>query len=70
MRGDWKFNQKNGSGNMKYENGDIYKGEWKNNDKNGKGIYYYNNGFEYEAIWENGEVIVSQRISNINLIKK
>ena len=45
--GNWIIDYREGSGKMKYNNGDIYNGTWKSNQKC-KGIMKYKKGDEYE----------------------
>ena len=42
--GDIEDGKKNGTGTMKYSNGDIYTGIWDDDDKHGTGTMKYNNG--------------------------
>lgn len=44
-----------GTGQMVYDNGDIYDGGWKNGIFSGHGIMKYRNGDIYDGEWENGE---------------
>lgn len=45
----------NGSGRVKFSNGDIYVGEWKNFLMDGKGTYYHYNGDKYTGEWKIGK---------------
>ena len=68
-RGDLINNKRDGYGEFKLKNGEIYKGQWKKGKRNGLGIEYYKNeNIKYQGvfkdneysgkgiyIWENGE---------------
>ena len=49
-KGDWRSNEKNGYGEMKYSNEDDYVGEWRDGQRNGKGEYKFKNGDSYNGI--------------------
>ena len=49
----WKEEKIEGKGELKYDNGIIFKGVFKNNKKNGKGKYIWPDGKEFEGIWKN-----------------
>ena len=50
--------EKNGKGEIKFHNGDVYEGEWVNNNLEtlfwGKGKYTHKNGSFYDGEWQNG----------------
>ena len=49
-KGEFKNNQRNGYGEMNYENGEYYFGQWLNDRRNGKGIlYYYKHKIKYKG---------------------
>ena len=45
--GEWKFNRKEGSGSMIYQDGTQYDGEWVNDRCNGKGVKKWPRGGVY-----------------------
>jgi hypothetical protein len=49
--GEWKDNQKDGTGTYLWANGDIYVGECRNGVKTGRGVKTYANGDRYEGDW-------------------
>ena len=42
-----------GSGTLKYPNGEIYEGEWSENKMHGKGVYTYKDGRIYQGDFVN-----------------
>ncbi len=56
--------KKNGSGVLRYDNGDVYEGQWKNNQRNGKGIYHYKNGDVFE-----GEFKDDKKVAGLGILK-
>lgn len=49
MKGDWKYNKRNGTGTFTWPNGDVYIGDWKDDKRTGKGKQTWPNGDIYEV---------------------
>ena len=52
--GDWKVDERDGFGVMRYSNGDIYQGEFLKGDIQGKGKKIFANGRSYDGSWVEG----------------
>lgn len=52
--GQWKHDEPNGKGTIKWNDGTVYEGEWKDGVENGQGTYTYANGGRYEGEVLNG----------------
>jgi hypothetical protein len=52
-KGEMVNGERNGKGEMIYENGDIYNGNWINDERNGHGTMNYAYGDRYDGNWEN-----------------
>lgn len=52
--GEFRQNENEGRGVLKYKNGDVYNGEWKQGKKHGYGELYYQNGDVYKGEWFEG----------------
>ncbi len=55
FQGCIKGNCENGYGEIKYENGAIYKGNWKDNKQDGYGVKTYEGGAIYKGNWKDAE---------------
>lgn len=51
--GDWLNGHWQGSGTIKYTDGEIYKGEFHNDERSGKGKCIWASGLEYDGEWRN-----------------
>ncbi len=51
--GEFKNDQREGHGEVYFENNEKYIGEFKNNVREGKGKYYFSNGFIWEGNFKN-----------------
>ena len=48
--GEWKDDEFNGKGTMKFVDGDVYEGYWKDYNHNGKGVMKFSDGSVYEGV--------------------
>jgi hypothetical protein len=53
--GDLVDGEKEGNGQLSWEDGAFYSGEFKNDLPHGKGIYIWPNGDVYDGDWQNGK---------------
>ncbi len=50
--GQWKNNERHGTGTMAWTDGAVYEGEWVNGNFEGKGIYVWPDGDFYDGEWQ------------------
>ena len=53
--GQWKDNERNGQGIMRFADGEVYVGTWKDGKMHGYGTYTFENGDVYEGQWKGGK---------------
>jgi len=68
--GEFKNNQRNGTGTFYYENGNVFEGEWKDGKRNGKGTLTKKEGPMKSGIWEDDKLTTDESTSTGRRKKK